>query len=89
MIFYYHINVRKYEFNVVISNFILQEVQILKAVILGEEERGQSHYQVMCFVCHYQKGEFISSAAIAKLRQKNPGIILHLLRALAIKIIKK
>ncbi|XP_063242659.1 out at first protein isoform X2 [Bacillus rossius redtenbacheri] len=50
-------------------------VQILKALVLGEEERGQSQYQVMCFVCHFQKGEFISSDAMAKLRQKNPGTI--------------
>lgn len=51
------------------------EVQILKALVLGEEERGQSQYQVMCFVCHIQKDEFISSDAMAKLRQKNPGTI--------------
>lgn len=51
------------------------EVQILKALVLGEEERGQSQYQVMCFVCHFQKGEFISSDAMSKLRQKNPGAV--------------
>jgi len=51
------------------------DVQILKALVLGEEERGQSQYQVMCFVCHFQKGEFISSDAMSKLRQKNPGTI--------------
>ncbi|XP_075224596.1 BRICHOS-like domain-containing protein out at first isoform X1 [Lycorma delicatula] len=51
------------------------EVQILKALVLGEEERGQSQYQVMCFVCHIHKEEFISSDAMAKLRQKNPGTI--------------
>ena len=49
--------------------FMLQDVQILKALVLGEEERGQSQYQVMCFVCHFQKGEFISSDAMSKLRQ--------------------
>lgn len=49
--------------------FVLQDVQILKALVLGEEERGQSQYQVMCFVCHFQKGEFISSDAMSKLRQ--------------------
>jgi hypothetical protein len=48
---------------------MLQDVQILKALVLGEEERGQSQYQVMCFVCHFQKGEFISSDAMSKLRQ--------------------
>ncbi|KAI5745574.1 hypothetical protein M8J76_012284 [Diaphorina citri] len=52
-----------------------REVQILKALVLGEEERGQSQYQVMCFVTHISKEEFISSDAISKLRQKNPGTI--------------
>lgn len=51
------------------------DVQILKALVLGEEERGQSQYQVMCFVCHFRKGDFISSDAMAKLRQKNPGTV--------------
>lgn len=37
--------------------------------MLGEEERGQSQYQVMCFVSHIEKAEFISSDAMAKLRQ--------------------
>ena len=46
-----------------------QETQILKALVLGEEERGQSQYQVMCFVCHVGKDEFISSDAMSKLRQ--------------------
>ncbi|XP_066901012.1 out at first protein [Halyomorpha halys] len=51
------------------------ETQILKALVLGEEERGQSQYQVMCFVCHVGKDEFISSDAMSKLRQKNPGTL--------------
>lgn len=51
------------------------EVQILKALVLGEEERGQSQYQVMCFVFHFPKDAFISSDAMSKLRQKNPGTI--------------
>ncbi|KAH8412682.1 hypothetical protein KR009_004496 [Drosophila setifemur] len=51
------------------------EVQILKALVLGEEERGQSQYQVMCFATKFNKGDFISSAAMAKLRQKNPHTI--------------
>lgn len=46
-----------------------QEAQVLKALVLGEEERGQSQYQVMCFVTKFQKGDFISSDAMAKLRQ--------------------
>jgi Transcriptional regulator, Out at first len=51
-------------------------VQILKALVLGEEERGQSQYQVMCFVTKLQKGDFISSSAMAKLRQVNTLYIL-------------
>jgi Transcriptional regulator, Out at first len=42
---------------------------VLKALVLGEEERGQSQYQVMCFVTKFQKGDFITSDAMAKLRQ--------------------
>lgn len=51
------------------------EVQIIKALVLGEEERGQNQYQVMCFVNHFYKVDFISSDAMSKLRQKNPGTI--------------
>ncbi|XP_063701175.1 out at first protein [Culicoides brevitarsis] len=51
------------------------EVQILKALVLGEEERGQNTYQVMCFVTRFMKSEFISSDAMAKLRQKNPHTV--------------
>ncbi|XP_065205859.1 out at first protein isoform X2 [Planococcus citri] len=52
-----------------------KEVQILKALVLGEEERGQSQYQVMCFVTHIPRQDFISADAMSKLRQKNPGTI--------------
>lgn len=48
------------------------EVQILRVYILGEEEKGQGLYQVMCFVTRFSKNEFISSDAMSKLRQKNP-----------------
>lgn len=41
----------------------------MKALVLGEEERGQSQYQVMCFITKFQKSDFISSDAMAKLRQ--------------------
>lgn len=54
---------------------MLQSVQILKALILGEEERGQSQYQVNCYIFHFSKDAFISSDAMSKLRQKNPGTI--------------
>lgn len=47
----------------------------MKALVLAEEERGQNQYQVMCFVNHFSKMDFISSDAMAKLRQKNPGTI--------------
>lgn len=52
-----------------------REVQILRALVLGEEERGQSQYQVMCFITHVFRDDFISSDAISKLRQKNPGTV--------------
>jgi hypothetical protein len=42
---------------------------VIKAVVLGEEERGENQFQVMCFVTKFQKGDFISSDAMAKLRQ--------------------
>ncbi|KAG5896238.1 hypothetical protein JTB14_011356 [Gonioctena quinquepunctata] len=55
--------------------FFFQEVQVLKSLVLGEEERGQSQYQVMCFIFHFPKDSFISSDAMSKLRQKNPSAI--------------
>uniref|UniRef100_A0A182K6A9 Out at first protein BRICHOS-like domain-containing protein n=1 Tax=Anopheles christyi TaxID=43041 RepID=A0A182K6A9_9DIPT len=58
-----------------ISTFLQIEVQVLKALVLGEEERGQSQYQVMCFVTKFQKGDFITADAMVKLRQKNPSTI--------------
>jgi hypothetical protein len=58
------------------SYVCLQQVQVLKALVLGEEERGQSQYQVMCFASHFGKEEgFIAPDAMAKLRQKNPGTV--------------
>lgn len=62
-------------FSIYQCSLLLQEVQILKALVLGEEERGQSQYQVMCFIFHISKDAFISSDAMSKLRQKNPGTI--------------
>lgn len=56
-------------------SIIQNEVQILKALVLGEEERGQSQYQVVCFVTKFVKNDFISTDAMAKLRQKNPTTI--------------
>lgn len=37
--------------------------------MLGEEERGQKPYQILCFVNHIQANEFISPDAMSKLRQ--------------------
>ncbi|XP_055296516.1 out at first protein [Sitodiplosis mosellana] len=51
------------------------DIQVLKALVLGEEERGQSQYQVMCFVSRLSKNDFISTDAMSKLRQKNPSTI--------------
>lgn len=52
-----------------------QELQIFKVIVLGEEELGQSQYQVMCFIMRFFKSNFISSDAMSKLRQKNPGTV--------------
>ncbi|ELU18787.1 hypothetical protein CAPTEDRAFT_184708 [Capitella teleta] len=53
------------------------EIQIFRAIIQGEEERGFTGHQVMCFVTRFIRHEFISSDAMSKLRQKNPGAIRH------------
>ncbi|XP_071485945.1 out at first protein-like [Diadema antillarum] len=51
------------------------EVRIFKTIVLGEEERLESQVRIMCFVTKFSKTEFISSDAMSKLRQKNPGTI--------------
>lgn len=51
------------------------EVQAFRLLVLGEEERGQSQYQVLCFVTRFAKNEFISADAMSKLRQRNPGAV--------------
>lgn len=48
-----------------------QEVQIFRVLVLGEEERGQSQYQVLCFATQLSKNDFISADAMSKLRQVN------------------
>lgn len=53
----------------IMTFFFCKEVQVLKVFVLGEEERGQSQYQVMCFITHIPNDDFISSDAISKLRQ--------------------
>jgi len=47
----------------------VQEVQIFRAVILPEEDLGQTDIQTLCFVLRFAKNEFISSDAMSKLRQ--------------------
>ncbi|XP_014215391.1 out at first protein [Copidosoma floridanum] len=51
------------------------EVLIIKALVLGEMEQGQNQYQTLCFVTHFYDKDFISSDAMAKLRQKNPSTV--------------
>lgn len=46
-----------------------QEVQIVQVLLLGEEERGQKPYQILCFINHIHANEFISPDAMSKLRQ--------------------
>jgi len=47
-------------------------VQIFRAVILPEEDLGQTDIQTVCFVLRFAKNEFISSDAMSKLRQVLP-----------------
>ncbi|KAJ8035272.1 Out at first protein [Holothuria leucospilota] len=51
------------------------EVQITRLTVLGEEERNEKLYQRLCFVNHFTKNSFISTDAMSKLRQKNPGTV--------------
>lgn len=51
------------------------EVQIFRVLVLGEEERGQSQYQVLCFATQLSRNDFISADAMSKLRQRNPGAV--------------
>lgn len=41
----------------------------MQVLLLGEEERGQKPYQILCFVNHIHANEFISPDAMEKLRQ--------------------
>ncbi|CAG2163070.1 unnamed protein product [Oppiella nova] len=51
------------------------EVQIFRIYRLGELDLNESQYKVYCFVTHLLRNEFISSDAMSKLRQRNPGAI--------------
>ena len=49
---------------------MLQEVEINRIIMLGEEERGdQQRYQTFCFVTSLGGNDYISADAMSKLRQ--------------------
>lgn len=49
-----------------------QHVKILRALVLGELEKGQHQFQALCFVTRLRDHEIIPSEAMAKLRQVRP-----------------
>lgn len=49
-----------------------QHVKILRALVLGELEKGQRQFQALCFVTRLRDHEIIPSEAMAKLRQVRP-----------------
>lgn len=46
-----------------------QHVKILRALVLGEQEKGQRHFQALCFLTRLRDHDIIPSEAMAKLRQ--------------------
>ncbi|KAF5899839.1 out at first protein, partial [Clarias magur] len=52
-----------------------RHVKIVRALVLGEPERGQTHYQGLCFISRLEHGEIIPSEAMVRLRQKNPHLV--------------
>lgn len=52
-----------------------RDVRIFRALILGEPERGQNQYQVLCFVTQLNHHEIIPTESMARLRQKNPHLV--------------
>ncbi|XP_026871669.2 out at first protein homolog [Electrophorus electricus] len=52
-----------------------RNVKVLRALVLGEPERGQTQYQALCFITTLQHGDIIPSEAMARLRQKNPHVV--------------
>ncbi|XP_060768300.1 out at first protein homolog [Neoarius graeffei] len=52
-----------------------QHVKILRVLVLGEPERGQTQYQGLCFISRLEHGEIIPSEAMVRLRQKNPHMV--------------
>ncbi|XP_045080475.1 out at first protein homolog isoform X1 [Coregonus clupeaformis] len=52
-----------------------RDVRIIRALILGEPERGQNQYQVLCFISRLNQHEIIPTESMARLRQKNPHLV--------------
>ncbi|KAG9282016.1 hypothetical protein AMEX_G607 [Astyanax mexicanus] len=52
-----------------------RHVKVLRALVLGEPERGQTQYQSLCFITRLEHGEIIPSEAMVRLRQKNPHVV--------------
>ncbi|KAF7688840.1 out at first protein homolog [Silurus meridionalis] len=52
-----------------------RHVKILRVLVLGEPERGQTQYQGLCFISRLEHGEIIPSEAMVRLRQKNPHVV--------------
>ncbi|XP_059563596.1 out at first protein homolog [Myotis daubentonii] len=50
-----------------------KHVKILRALVLGELEKGQRQFQALCFVTRLRDHEIIPSEAMAKLRQIGRG----------------
>ena len=51
------------------KNFFLQEAQLFRIIMPGEEELGSTQPQTMCFITRFSHSDFISSDAMSKLRQ--------------------
>ena len=49
--------------------FSLQEAQLFRIIMPGEEELGSTQPQTMCFITRFSHSDFISSDAMSKLRQ--------------------
>ncbi|KAJ7996855.1 hypothetical protein DPEC_G00222850 [Dallia pectoralis] len=60
--------------NMVVFDF-KRNVRIVRALILGEPERGQTQYQVLCFVSRLNHHEVIPTESMVHLRQKNPHLV--------------
>ncbi|KAL0994609.1 hypothetical protein UPYG_G00124800 [Umbra pygmaea] len=52
-----------------------RDVRVIRALILGEPERGQNQYQVLCFVSRLNHHQIITTESMVHLRQKNPHLV--------------